>query len=69
MTSSAHFDRTVIPQLSSFPCPVLFDTLSVAKDFGKRSVAEKYPFDILNVNRLDDDGPDLGAYERQEKKQ
>lgn len=44
------------------------DTLSIAKDIGDISVAEKYPTDILNVNRLDDDGPDLGAYERHEKK-
>lgn len=44
------------------------DTLSVAKDFGKRSIGEQFPFDILNISRLDDDGPDLGAYERQEDK-
>ncbi len=44
------------------------DTLSVAKDVGKRTIAEQFPFDILNFNRLDDNGPDLGAYERQEEK-
>ncbi|MBS2099914.1 hypothetical protein [Carboxylicivirga linearis] len=44
------------------------DTLSPAKDVGKRSIAEQFPVDILNMSRLDDDAPDLGAYERQERK-
>ncbi|MCU4175200.1 hypothetical protein [Carboxylicivirga sp. N1Y90] len=43
------------------------DTLSAAKDIGKISVGESFPFDILNISRLEDDGPDLGAYERVEK--
>ncbi len=45
------------------------DTLSPAKDFGKKSIAEQFPIDILGVNRLDDGFPDLGAYERQEEKE
>ena len=44
------------------------DTLSVAKDAGNRDFAEIVPEDILGVNRLEDNGPDLGLYERQEEK-
>ena len=44
------------------------DTLSVAKDAGNREFAETVPEDILGVNRLEDNGPDLGLYERQEDK-
>jgi len=40
------------------------DTLSFCKDIGNIEIANLYPEDILNNNRLDDDGPDLGAYER-----
>ncbi|MBK3519050.1 hypothetical protein [Carboxylicivirga marina] len=43
------------------------DTLSIAKDAGAFKLAEPYPLDILGVNRLQDDGPDLGTYERYEK--
>ena len=44
------------------------DTLSAAKDIGTYEFAKPVPLDILGINRLQDDGPDLGAYERQEKK-
>jgi hypothetical protein len=44
------------------------DTLSAAKDIGKLEFARQFPFDILNRDRLADDGPDLGAFERIEKK-
>lgn len=44
------------------------DTLSPAKDVGKLSVAKLYPTDLKGRNRLSDNGPDLGALERQEKK-
>ena len=44
------------------------DTLSSAKDIGTFDFAEPVPLDILGTNRLQDDGPDLGAYERKEKK-
>lgn len=44
------------------------DTLSPAKDVGKIIYGEQFPFDILNNNRTEDKGPDLGAYERIEKK-
>ena len=44
------------------------DTLSAAKDVGKEEYAEKFPLDIMNKDRTGEDGPDLGAFERIEKK-
>ncbi len=44
------------------------DTLSVAKDFGKESFTKIVPFDLKGVDRNADAGPDLGAFERIEKK-
>ncbi len=43
------------------------DTLSFCKDIGNIEIANMFPEDLLYSNRLDDDGPDLGAYERIEK--
>ena len=45
------------------------DTLSPAKDIGSADYGELFPMDILNQNRMADEGPDLGAYERIEKKE
>jgi hypothetical protein len=42
------------------------DTLSPAKDVGLVNTALLFPLDLLNINRLNDLGPDLGAYERVE---
>ncbi len=44
------------------------DTLSPAKDVGKLEYAVQFPLDIMNKDRNADDGPDLGAFERIEKK-
>lgn len=44
------------------------DSLSPAKDAGAPEVSQLFPFDMLNQSRTGDDGPDLGAYERIEKK-
>ena len=44
------------------------DTLSPAKDVGKPEYGELFPLDILTKDRTGDVGPDLGAYERIEKK-
>jgi hypothetical protein len=44
------------------------DTLSPAKDIGKIVYGEQFPLDILNNGRTEDKGPDLGAFERIEKK-
>jgi hypothetical protein len=40
------------------------DTLTAAKDIGKSDIAKFFPLDLLNKNRISDNGPDLGAYER-----
>ena len=44
------------------------DTLSIAKDKGKLSIGKDYPLDLKGVERNNDAGPDLGAFERIEKK-
>lgn len=44
------------------------DTLSAAKDIGDPEIAKRFILDIMNKNRFSDDGPDLGAFERIEKK-
>ena len=44
------------------------DTLSINKDYGRINYAKSYPTDLKNESRLSDDGPDLGAFERIEKK-
>jgi hypothetical protein len=44
------------------------DTLSIVKDYGKAIYAKSYPFDLKYDSRISDDGPDLGAFERIEKK-
>jgi hypothetical protein len=44
------------------------DTLSAAQNAGKKEYAVQYPLDILKQSRLQDAGPDLGIYERKEKK-
>lgn len=44
------------------------DTLSIAKDYGKINYGKLYPTDVKNDSRISDEGPDLGAFERIEKK-
>lgn len=40
------------------------DTLSVAKDYGSLEYGNLFPLDINLNNRINDNGPDLGAFER-----
>ena len=56
--------RFINPQKGIFE----LDTLSVAKDYGKSSYDKIVPFDMKGVDRSADAGPDLGAFERIEKK-
>ncbi|MFZ5430651.1 MAG: hypothetical protein ACOZDD_10500 [Bacteroidota bacterium] len=44
------------------------DTLSPAKDRGSAVYSRLFPFDMKGMDRTLDDGPDLGAFERIEKK-
>lgn len=43
------------------------DTLSPAKDRANPDFAKFFPLDMMGLSRLSDAGPDIGAYERQEK--
>lgn len=56
--------RFINPQKGNYE----LDTLSVAKDKGKESYARIVPYDFKGADRTADNGPDLGAYERIEKK-
>ncbi len=56
--------RFINPQKGIFE----LDTLSAAKDYGKSTYARMVPVDLRGVDRNTDAGPDLGAYERVEKK-
>jgi len=56
--------RFINPQKGNYE----LDTLSVAKDKGKDAYAKIVPLDYKGVDRTVDAGPDLGAYERIEKK-
>lgn len=44
------------------------DSLSRAKDVANRTISKLYPSDIKGRDRFLDNGPDIGAMERQEKK-
>ena len=44
------------------------DTLSPAKDRGSSVYSKLFPFDLKGIDRTIDDAPDLGAYERVDKK-
>ena len=44
------------------------DTLSPAKDKGSTVYSKLFPYDLKGKERNADNGPDLGAYERIEKK-
>lgn len=44
------------------------DTLSKAKDSANRAISKLYPTDLKGRDRFLDNGPDIGALERQEKK-
>lgn len=44
------------------------DSLSAAKNAGDFDIAEKVPFDLKNQLRLSDGMPDLGVFERKEKR-
>ncbi|MCK4879193.1 MAG: hypothetical protein KAS82_00990, partial [Bacteroidales bacterium] len=52
------------PLFDSIPVVYELDTLSPAIDAGLPAHAVEVPFDLNGNSRLDDDAPDLGAYER-----
>jgi hypothetical protein len=52
------------PLFDSVPVSYELDTLSPAIDAGLSSHALPFPFDLNGNSRVDDEAPDLGAYER-----
>ncbi|MEI6678914.1 MAG: hypothetical protein WCL21_09925 [Mariniphaga sp.] len=61
--------RNVSPRFKSpYKGNFELDTLSSIKDYGRASYAKLYPTDLKNDSRISDNGPDLGAFERIEKK-
>ena len=52
------------PLFDSIPVSYELDTLSPAIDAGLPTYAIEFPFDMNGFSRLDDEAPDLGAYER-----
>ena len=67
----ANFNNVWVNEEPGFIFPGEFnfqlDTLAFAKDLGLLQIAEPFPIDLLGSSRLDDSGPDLGAYERIEE--
>jgi hypothetical protein len=39
------------------------DSLSPARNIGNVEIAKQFPIDLNNYSRLEDEGPDLGAFE------
>jgi hypothetical protein len=61
--------RNVSPRFKSpYKGNFELDTLSVIKDYGRVNYSKLYPTDLKNDSRISDNGPDLGAFERIEKK-
>jgi len=70
LTNETHF-RNTTTENPKFKLPFEgnfeLDTLSAAKDKGLKSISILFPFDLNNISRTSDNGPDLGAFERIEK--
>ena len=47
---------------------LLIASCSKAKDAANRTISKLYPSDLKGRDRFQDGGPDIGAFERQEKK-
>jgi hypothetical protein len=66
--SDANHFKNIILENPKFKDPLTYnyqlDTLSPAKDYGLHHIAIQFPFDLNGNNRLLDQGPDLGAFER-----
>ena len=63
---SASFDPLFIDPYEKYNYAL--DSLSPARNIGSSEYAKNIPLDIINNSRLDDEGPDLGAYEWIKKK-
>lgn len=67
-TDNSHFKNIILNKDPKFKSPYNnnyeLDTLSVAKDYGSAEYGNLFPLDINLNNRMNDTGPDLGAFER-----
>ncbi|MGM0504657.1 MAG: hypothetical protein ACQESQ_08555 [Bacteroidota bacterium] len=67
------FNNVIVNQDPTFKDPYNnnfeLDTLSVVKDYGNPEYGNLFPLDIKLNNRTNDNGPDLGAFERIETEQ
>ena len=63
----SHFNAVIVENpvfKNPFENNYELDTLSFAKDVGLLDIAVHFPFDLNGNNRLNDEKPDLGAFER-----
>ncbi len=72
LADQSHFTgviRNVNPRFKSpYHGNYELDTLSIAKDYGRAEYGKRFPVDLKNMSRISDSGPDLGTFERIEKK-
>lgn len=71
LSNSAHFvnniyneDPRFVQTMSAWEYNYQLDTLSAAQNNAAANIANQYPYDILGTYRFNDQGPDIGAYER-----
>lgn len=71
LSNSAHFinnvyneDPRFIQTMAGWEYDYQLDTLSAAQNIAATNIASQYPYDLLGNSRLNDLGPDIGAYER-----
>lgn len=72
-TNAEHFVNIIKGENPKFVDPFKkynfeLDTLSKAKDAANRTISKLYTSDLKGRDRFQDGGPDIGAFERQEKK-
>lgn len=66
--NASQIENCIINESPLFVAPYEYnyelDTLSVAKDAAKVEIANLFPLDLNHNSRFNDEGPDIGAYER-----
>lgn len=66
-TDTDNFNAVLVNKDPKFIAPYDFnyqlDSLSPAIDAGNPEIGQEYPFDIMNNSRIEDEAPDIGAFE------
>ncbi|MFP4448945.1 MAG: right-handed parallel beta-helix repeat-containing protein [Bacteroidales bacterium] len=66
-TGTDNFNAVIVNKDPEFVAPYDFkyqlDSLSPAIDAGNPETGQEYPYDILNNSRIEDEAPDIGAFE------